>query len=88
MTFVFVHGLGQRAAAWDAVREQLPRELPVDCPVLYSFLNREKTDYDTLYGAFSAHCLKLLEPLHLCGLSLGGFCPCSSPRSFPKRRRP
>ena len=55
MTFVFVHGLGQRAAAWDAVREQLPRELPVDCPELYSFLNREKTDYDTLYGALSAH---------------------------------
>ena len=85
MTFVFVHGLGQRAAAWDAVREQLPRELPVDCPELYSFLDREKTDYDTLYGAFSAHCLKLPELLHLCGLSLGGLLSLQFASEFPEK---
>ena len=83
MTFVFVHGLGQRAAAWDAGEGAAAPGASGGLSGAVFFWTGEKTDYDTLYGAFSAHCLKLPELWHLCGLSLGGLLSLQFASEFP-----
>lgn len=71
MTHLFIHGLGQTAAAWDGVLRHmaaLPDVRGVDLPPL---LQGRKADYETLSREFGALCGGVQGPLALCGLSLG-----------------
>ena len=71
MPFLLVHGLGQTPEAWEETRRLLPFS-DVHCPDLVQLLDGAPAEYSTLYQAFAAYCDALPQPLHLCGLSLGG----------------
>ena len=70
MPVVLLHGLGQTPASWDAVARSLGNESVR--PELFALLRGGEAVYENLYRAFSDDCARLPEPLHLCGLSLGG----------------
>ena len=70
MPVVMLHGLGQTPASWDAVARSLGNESVR--PELFALLRGGEAVYENLYRAFSDDCARLPEPLHLCGLSLGG----------------
>lgn len=70
-TYVFIHGLGQDASAWDKTLSQLQGAAPVACPQLFALPKGRALTYETLYAAFADYCDGLPGPLHLCGLSLG-----------------
>lgn len=70
MPVVLLHGLGQTPASWDAVARSLGNESVR--PELFALLRGGEAVYENLYRAFSDDCGRLPEPLHLCGLSLGG----------------
>ena len=71
MPFLLIHGLGQTSEAWEETRRLLPFG-DVLCPDLVHLLDGAPAAYETLYPAFAAYCDALPQPLHLCGLSLGG----------------
>lgn len=71
MPFLLIHGLGQTSEVWEETRRLLPFG-DVLCPDLVHLLDGAPAAYDTLYRAFAAYCDALPQPLHLCGLSLGG----------------
>ena len=64
MSYVFLHGLGQNAQAWDKVQSHFPGAI---CPDL-----AQCPDYPSLYQTLSAQLQCVPNPLYLCGLSLGG----------------
>lgn len=64
MSYVFLHGLGQNAQAWDKVQSHFPG---ATCPDL-----AQCPDYPSLYQTLSAQLQCVPNPLYLCGLSLGG----------------
>lgn len=71
--FVFLHGLGQSAAAWNGVLEHFDGGCECSVPEL-SKMCGSPAEYGKLYKAFLAYCPKLdSEPLNLVGLSLGGM---------------
>ena len=72
MPFLLIHGLGQTSEAWEETRRLLPFG-DVHCPDLVHLLDGAPAAYETLYRAFAAYCDALPQPLHLCGLSLGGM---------------
>ena len=68
MKLVLLHGLGQTPAAWDAAAAALPGGVDCLCPDLTVC----QPSYAALYQAVDGFCRDVREPLHLCGLSLGG----------------
>ena len=74
MPYIFLHGLGQDLLCWNDVLKFLKiSEIEnMHCPSLCSFLKKD-ADYESLYSAFVSYCEQFQEPLHLCGLSLGGI---------------
>ncbi len=70
-TYVFIHGLGQDASAWDKTLSLLKDAAPAACPDLFALPEGRALTYENLYAAFAAYCDGLPGPLHLCGLSLG-----------------
>ncbi len=83
MPYLFIHGLGQSPAVWSETLWRMPGLYAADahCPDLAHLLRGTPADYDALYRAFSAYCAALPQPLHLCGLSLGGILALQYPRS-------
>lgn len=74
MSYIFAHGLGQTASAWDKVLERLERQPECVCPDLPELIRgKEVRQYAELYEIFSGCCDKVSGPVHLCGLSLGGI---------------
>ena len=73
MKYIFVHGLGQTASGWDSTIENLEVKSNCECPDLVTMLAGKEINYTNLYKAFSAYCDNFAEPLHICGLSLGGI---------------
>lgn len=74
MSYIFVHGLGQTASAWDKVLERLERQPECACPDLPELIRgKEVRQYAELYEIFSGCCDRVSGPVHLCGLSLGGI---------------
>ncbi len=72
MAYIFLHGLGQESSSWDKMLSCMqvwPEE--IICPNLQELLGNQKAEYPQLYGAFAGLCEACLEPVHLCGLSLG-----------------
>lgn len=73
MKYIFVHGLGQVATSWDDTIKNLDVKSKCVCPDLVTLLADKEVNYANLYKAFSAYCDNFSEPLHICGLSLGGI---------------
>lgn len=73
MKTIFIHGFGHRAASWDETISHMKSSQDILCPDLPSLLRGREATYQTLYASFAEDCDRLGEPLHLCGLSLGGI---------------
>ncbi|CEM63392.1 alpha/beta fold hydrolase [Treponema phagedenis] len=71
MKYVFVHGLMQKANAWDIVIERLDFKDEIICPSL-SF-NSENGTFAETYNNFAEEFNGLPDSINLCGLSLGGL---------------
>lgn len=82
MKYILVHGLGQTGADWQRVQDSLHRE--TECPDLYELLG-ESAEYHELFQKFVEWCNAFDEPLHLCGLSLGGVLALEFAAKFPER---
>lgn len=87
--YIFMHGLGQTAASWDRVTEQLTDSLPGDsvilCPQISELLESGEYTYHYLYRAFSEYCGRFEGPLHLCGLSVGAILALNYTIDYPER---
>lgn len=80
---IFVHGLGQTPESWQDTLAQLPGEhWCVDLPNL---LSGQEATYANLYRAFAAQCDSMVQPLDLCGLSLGGVLALNYAIDHPER---
>ena len=64
-TYVFIHGLGQDASAWDKTLSLRQGAAPVACPQLFALPKGRELTYETLY----------LSLIHICPAS-----PKSGPR--------
>ncbi|MBO1307073.1 alpha/beta hydrolase [Enterococcus sp. 669A] len=84
MTYVFVHGLGQSVNSWQETLDLVPLA-PVAVPNLDAFLEPGAATYGELYQKFVAYCNQMEEPLHLCGLSLGGILALNYATQFPEK---
>lgn len=73
MTYLFVHGLGQTASGWEKTIERFKGSEGCVCPDLPGLLRGKDVNYSDLYKAFSRYCDNCAEPVHICGLSLGGI---------------
>ncbi len=73
MKTILIHGFGHRAASWDETVSHMKSSQDVLCPDLPSLLRGREATYPNLYASFTKDCDRLGEPLHLCGLSLGGI---------------
>lgn len=74
MSYIFAHGLGQTASAWDKVLEGLRGQQEHLCMELSGLIQgKEVGQYAELYRVFSHFCDEATGPIHLCGLSLGGI---------------
>lgn len=83
MTTIFLHGLGQTPASWDAVRRTFGGQ--VLCPDLFAPAWSGGVSYQELYRSFAGYCETLDGPLQLCGLSLGGILALQYAAEHPKR---
>ena len=68
-----MHGLGQVPSDWETTIKRLDLGMDVYCPDLSDWLSGKEASYLNLYHALESHCEQQEEPLHLCGLSLGGI---------------
>ena len=73
MKYIFLHGLGQVPSDWETTIKRLDLGLDVGCPDLSDWLSGKEASYFNLYHALESYCEQQEEPLHLCGLSLGGI---------------
>lgn len=87
MKILFLHGLGQTAASWDATLRAMGCPADAVCPELFGLLDGADASYPALYRAFSAYCDRFSEPLALCGLSLGGVLALHYTADHPDRVR-
>ena len=69
MEYIYLHGLGQTAASWQPLLEQLPEK--GTCLDLVGLIKGKEATYSNLYAAVSQACDAADDPLVLCGLSLG-----------------
>lgn len=70
MKLLFLHGLGQGPESWDKVLEALGPDTGAVCPDLFGLCGGAP-DYAKLYAAFEDYAGGFVEPVVLCGLSLG-----------------
>lgn len=83
MSFILLHGLGQGPSSWDAAAAALDAE--VLCPALLTPSPGGTVTYSSLCRDFARYCGGLEEPLHLCGLSLGGIAALQYALEHPDR---
>lgn len=70
MKTVILHGLGQTPRDWDAVIGQA-LSVEIDCPALFPPGATGPVTYPRVLSALEARYADTVEPLRLCGLSLG-----------------
>lgn len=87
MPYIVAHGLGQDAQSWNAVIQSLNADFDISCPDLYTLPEDKGFTYPALYRAFSSYCDQFQEPIHLCGLSLGGILALNYGLDHPGRVR-
>lgn len=71
MKYIFLHGLGQTASDWKETVKGMKGDIL--CPNLSEWILGKEASYSNLYKALEEYCEVQKEPLHLCGLSLGGI---------------
>ena len=69
MDLIFLHGLGQNPSSWNETLSFLPQCIKAHCPDLLN-LCEDKT-YEKIYLAFENYVDDFLNPINLCGISLG-----------------
>lgn len=83
MTYIFIHGLGQDSSSWDKTRSLLPADtIALD---LWTMLGDKDMNYANLYQSFVSYCDDISEPVHLCGLSLGGMLALNYAADYPDK---
>ena len=85
MEYVFIHGLGQNASSWDQTVSSLAKHRHVSCPDLSAMLHEKEATYNNLYSSFIQYCEPFNQPLHLCGLSLGGILALNYTIDYPEK---
>lgn len=70
---ILVHGSGHKAASWERTVSCLDGRADILCPELSDILGGREASYPNLCAAFADYCARAGEPVHLCGLSLGGI---------------
>lgn len=78
--YLFLHGLGQNADSW---KDAIPTVDKAHCPNLSNFITPNESTYQSLYAEFSAYCKMFPQPIHLCGLSLGGVLALQYATEYP-----
>lgn len=73
MSYVFIHGLGQTASSWNETIRYMKIDNMSFCPDLFDMFEDKKINYQNLYQGFTEYCSQFSEPVHICGLSLGGI---------------
>lgn len=73
MPYVFIHGLGQTASSWNETIKYMKIDNMSFCPDLFGMLKDKEVNYQNLYQGFTEYCSQFSEPVHICGLSLGGI---------------
>jgi pimeloyl-ACP methyl ester carboxylesterase len=85
MKYIFVHGNGQNSSSWKKTLSYLENQNNFICLDLLTLLKNRDFTYDNLYPAFFDYCNNTLEPINLCGLSLGGILSLNYALDFPKK---
>ncbi|MCH1983414.1 alpha/beta hydrolase [Ruminococcus sp. OA3] len=85
--YLYLHGLGQTASAWEKTVSHMPEPALIACPDLISFLDHREMTYANLYHEFSRYCSDKSKPLDLCGLSLGSILALNYALDHPERVR-
>lgn len=85
MAYVFIHGLGQNSSSWDQTVSYLTKHRHVNCPDLSKMLHEKEATYNNLYNSFIQYCEQINQPLHLCGLSLGGILALNYAIDYPEK---
>ncbi|SHH35319.1 alpha/beta fold hydrolase [Virgibacillus chiguensis] len=82
---VFIHGLGQSASSWQDTIAYLSEYRNIYSPNLSAMLQHKEVTYQNLYDSFNTYCENFDEPLHLCGLSLGGVLALNYTIDYPEK---
>ena len=85
MKYIFLHGMGQNASDWDKTISFLPDNREIFCPELSDFFTFGDCYYDKIYTSLCNYCNDFLEPLNLCGLSLGAVLALNYAIDFPQK---
>lgn len=89
MAYLFLHGLGQNSHAWNETIKLLNSNLEFDCPDLFQIknggVNANPINYDNIYQSLEVSLKQYQEPIHLCGLSLGGILALNYTINHPDR---
>lgn len=89
MAYLFLHGLGQNSHAWNETIKLLNSNLEFDCPDLFQIknggVNANPINYDNIYQSLEVSLKQYQEPVHLCGLSLGGILALNYTINHPDR---
>jgi len=85
MEYVFIHGLGQNASSWNQTVSYLAKHRDVNCPDLSAMLHQKEVTFNNLYSGFVEYCEHIDQPLHLCGLSLGGNLALNYAIDYPEK---
>ncbi|WP_121640127.1 alpha/beta fold hydrolase [Virgibacillus sp. Bac330] len=82
---VLIHGLGQSASSWQDTIAYLSEYRNIYSPNLSAMLQHKEVTYQNLYDSFNTYCENFDEPLHLCGLSLGGVLALNYTIDYPEK---
>lgn len=73
MKLIFIHGLGQTGESWVETSKYIRKDMEVFSPNIFDLLGKNEANYENVYHAFCNYCNTFQEPIHICGLSLGGI---------------
>lgn len=82
---IFVHGLGHKAQSWDKMISYMKYKEDIICPNLSTILGDKDVNYQNLYESFVQYCNAMKEPIHLCGISLGGILALNYALDYPQK---
>lgn len=85
MKYIFLHGMGQNASSWDKIISYLPNKLETVSLELSDLFSEGDCTYSKMYASFCDYCKSILEPLNLCGLSLGAVLALNYAMDFPQK---
>lgn len=87
MVSILIHGLGQDASSWDKTINYLDEKRSTHCVDLFSLISTNEINYNNLYDLFVEYCEGFDEPVHLCGLSLGGILALNYAIDYPEKTK-